>query len=108
MNEAKPKELKKILNERHQNLEQGSQENSDAQNFDVLNFYTSKFDTLNLSASNFDASDLNNTNSKVLNFNNKNVDDLNLNAECGRRFQNLHSVLLYLKILTLETTTKIR
>ena len=91
MNEAKPKELKKILNERRQNLEQGSQEDFSAQNSDVLNFYTSKFDTLNLSASNFDASDLNNTNSKVLNFNNKNVDDLNLNAECGRRFQNLHS-----------------
>ncbi|WP_298025051.1 hypothetical protein [uncultured Campylobacter sp.] len=91
MNEAKPKELKKILNERRQNLEQGSEGNCDAQNFDALNFDLSKFDTLNLSASNFDASDLNNTNSKVLNFNNENVDDLNLNAECGRRFQNLDS-----------------
>ena len=36
MNEAKPKELKKILNERRQNLEQGLQENSDAQNSNAL------------------------------------------------------------------------
>ena len=37
MNEAKPWELKKILNERRQNLERGSRENSDAQNFDTSN-----------------------------------------------------------------------
>ena len=91
MNEARLEELKKILNERCQNLEQGSEGNYDAQNFDALNFDISKSDTSNSNASNFDASDLNNTNSKVLNFNNKNVDDLNLNAERGRRFQNLHS-----------------
>lgn len=34
MNEARLEELKKILNERHQNLEQGSQENSDTKNLD--------------------------------------------------------------------------
>ena len=90
MNEARPKELKKILNERRQNLEQGSRENSDAQNFDALNFDLSKFDTLNLSASNFDASDLNITNSKALNSNDKNSDDLNLNAKRDRKFQNLY------------------
>ena len=43
MNEARLEELKKILNERYQNLEQGSRENSDAQNSDV-----SKSDNLNL------------------------------------------------------------
>ena len=48
MNEARSKELKKILNERCQNLEQGSQENSDAQNFDALNFDVSKSDNSNL------------------------------------------------------------
>jgi len=36
MNEARLEELKKILNERRQNLERGSQENSDAQNSDAL------------------------------------------------------------------------
>ena len=81
MNEARLLELKKILNERRQNLEQGSQENSDAQNFD-----TSKSVSSNLNASNLDASDLNNTNS-----NDKNSGGLNLNAERGRKFQNLHS-----------------
>ncbi|WP_297950462.1 hypothetical protein [uncultured Campylobacter sp.] len=91
MNEARLEELKKILNERRQNLEQGSQENSDAQNFDVLNFDTSKSDTSNSNASNFNTSDLNITNSKALNSNDKNSDDLNLNAERGRKFQNLHS-----------------
>jgi len=45
MNEAKPKELKKILNERHQNLEQGLQENFNVQNSDA-----SKSDTSNLNA----------------------------------------------------------
>ena len=48
MNEAESKELKKILNERRQNVEQGSRENSDAQNFDALNFDTSKSDNSNL------------------------------------------------------------
>ena len=48
MNEAKPKELKKILNERRQNLEQGSQENSDAQNFDTSNSNASNSDNSNL------------------------------------------------------------
>lgn len=91
MNEAKPKELKKILNERHQNLEQGSQEDFSAQNSDALNFDTSESDTSNSNASNFNASDLNITNSKALNSNDKNSDDLNLNAERGRKFQNLHS-----------------
>ena len=89
MNEAKPKELKKILNERRQNLEQGSGGNYDAQNFDALNFDTSESDTSNSNASNFNASDLNITNSKALNSNDKNSDDLNLNAERGRKFQNL-------------------
>lgn len=94
MNEAESKELKKILNERRQNLEQGLQknsdaQNSDAQNFDALNFDTSESDTSNSNASNFNAPDLNNTNSKALNFNDKNSDDLNLNAERGRKFQNL-------------------
>ena len=89
MNEAKPKELKKILNERLQNLEQGSQEDFNAQNSDALNFDTSESDTSNSNASNFNASDLNITNSKALNSNDKNSDDLNLNAERGRKFQNL-------------------
>ena len=89
MNEAKLEELKKILNERRQNLEQGSQEDFNAQNSDALNFDTSESDTSNSNASNFNASDLNITNSKALNSNEKNSDDLNLNAERGRKFQNL-------------------
>ena len=36
MNEARLEELKKILNELRQNLERGSQENSDAQNSNAL------------------------------------------------------------------------
>lgn len=48
MNEAESKELKKILNERRQNVEQGSEGNYDAQNFDTLNFDTSKSDNSNL------------------------------------------------------------
>ena len=36
MNEARLEELKKIINERRQNLEQDSQENSDAQNSNAL------------------------------------------------------------------------
>lgn len=89
MNEARLKELKKILNERRQNLEQGSQEDFSAQNSDALNFDTPESDTSNSNASNFNASDLNITNSKALNSNDKNSDDLNLNAERGRKFQNL-------------------
>ncbi len=81
MNEARLEELKKILNERHQNLEQGLQEDFNAQNSDA-----SKSVSSNLNASNLDASDLNNTNS-----NDKNSGGLNLNAECGRKFQNLDS-----------------
>lgn len=71
MNEARLEELKRLLDERYRNLEQGSQENSDAQNFD--------------------ASDLNITNSKALNSNDKNSDDPNLNAECSSKFQNSDS-----------------
>ena len=109
MNEAKPKELKKILNERHQNVEQGSEGNYDAQNFDALNFDTSESDTSNSNASNFNASDLNITNSKALNSNDKNSDDLNLNAERGRKFQNLDpDKAILFKILKLEITTKNR
>lgn len=89
MNEARLEELKKILNERHQNLEQGSQEDFSAQNSDALNFDTSESDTSNSNASNFNASDLNITNSKALNSNDQNSDDLNLNAKRGRKFQNL-------------------
>ncbi|WP_297995255.1 hypothetical protein [uncultured Campylobacter sp.] len=48
MNKARLEELKKILNERHQNLEQGSQENSDAQNFDTSNSNASNSDNSNL------------------------------------------------------------
>jgi hypothetical protein len=48
MNAARLEELKKILNERHQNLEQGSQENSDAQNFDTSNSNASNSDNSNL------------------------------------------------------------
>lgn len=91
MNEVRLEELKKILNERHQNLEQGSQEDFSAQNSDALNFDTSESDTSNSNASNFNASDLNITNSKALNSNDKNSGGLNLNAERGRKFQNLHS-----------------
>ncbi|WP_299083385.1 hypothetical protein [uncultured Campylobacter sp.] len=43
MNEAKPKELKKILNERHQNVEQGLQKNSDAQNSCQCNWFNNGF-----------------------------------------------------------------
>ncbi len=50
MNEARLEELKKILNERRQNLEQGSRENSDAQNFGAQNFDTSNCDNSNLNA----------------------------------------------------------
>lgn len=75
MNEAKLEELKKILNERHQNLEQGSQENSDAQNFDALNFDTSKSDTSNLNVEG------------NLKFQNSNSDDAasNKNSKTGAR-----------------------
>jgi hypothetical protein len=75
MNEAKPKELKKILNERRQNLEQGSQENSDAQNFDALNFDTSNFDNSNLNVE------------ENLKFQNSNSDDAapNKNSKTGAR-----------------------
>ena len=86
MNEARLEELKKILNERRQNLEQGSRENSDAQNFD-----TSKSVSSNLNASNFNALDLNSTNSKALNSNDQNSDELNLDVECCRKFQNSNS-----------------
>lgn len=48
MNEARLEELKKILNERRQNLEQGSQENSDSQNFDTSNSNASNSDNSNL------------------------------------------------------------
>jgi len=48
MNEVRFEELKKILNERRQNVEQGSEGNYDAQNFDALNFDTSKSDNSNL------------------------------------------------------------
>ena len=91
MNEARLEELKKILNERRQNLEQGSQEDFSAQNFDGENFNTSKSVNSNLNVLNFDASDLNNADSKTLNSNDRNLDGLNLNAERGRKFQNLHS-----------------
>ena len=75
MNEARLKELKKILNERRQNLEQGSQENSDAQNFDTLNFDTSKSDTSNLNVEG------------NLKFQNSNSDDAapNKNSKTGAR-----------------------
>nr|WP_314070169.1 hypothetical protein [uncultured Campylobacter sp.] len=75
MNEARLEELKKILNERRQNLEQGSQENSDAQNFDVLNFDTSKSDTSNLNVEG------------NLKFQNSNSDDAapNKNSKTGAR-----------------------
>ena len=70
MNEARLKELKKILNERRQNVEQGSQENSDAQNFDV-----SKSDNSNL---NIEGN---------LKFQNSNSDDAasNKNSKTGAR-----------------------
>lgn len=86
MNEAKLEELKKILNERRQNLEQGLQKNFNAQNFDA-----SKSVSSNLNASNFNALDLNSTNSKALNSNDQNSDKLNLNVECCRKFQNSNS-----------------
>ncbi|WP_297943312.1 hypothetical protein [uncultured Campylobacter sp.] len=75
MNEARLEELKKILNERHQNLEQGSQEYFNAQNFDALNFDTSKSDTSNL---NIEGN---------LKFQNSNSDDAapNKNSKTGAR-----------------------
>ena len=75
MNEARLKELKKILNERRQNLEQGSEGNCDAQNFDVLNFDTSKSDNSNL---NIEGN---------LKFQNSNSDDAasNKNSKTGAR-----------------------
>ena len=75
MNEARPRELKKILNKRRQSLEQDSRENSDAQNFDVLNFDTSKSDTSNLNVEG------------NLKFQNSNSDDAasNKNSKTGAR-----------------------
>lgn len=75
MNEARLEELKKILNERHQNLEQGSEGNYDAQNFDALNFDTSKSDNSNL---NIEGN---------LKFQNSNSDDAasNKNSKTGAR-----------------------
>ena len=75
MNEARLKELKKILNERRQNLEQGSEGNSDAQNFDALNFDTSKSDNSNLNVE------------ENLKFQNSNSDDAasNKNYKTGAR-----------------------
>ncbi|WP_298987615.1 hypothetical protein [uncultured Campylobacter sp.] len=80
MNEARLEELKKILNERHQNLEQGLQEDFNAQNFDIPNS----------DASNFNTSDLNSANSKILNFDDKNSDSSNSNTRNDSKFQNLH------------------
>lgn len=75
MNEARLKELKKILNERHQNLEQGSQGNSNAQNFDASNFDTSNCDNSNLNVE------------EDLKFQNSNSDDAasNKNYKTGAR-----------------------
>jgi len=81
MNEARLEELKKILNERRQNLERGSQENSDAQNFDTSNSNAS------------------------------NSDNSNLNVEENLKFQNSDfddPLLIKILELRLETTTKIR
>jgi hypothetical protein len=76
MNEARLEELKRLLDERHQNLEQGSQEDFSAQNFDIPNS---------------DASNLNSSNSKILNFNDKNLDGSNSNTKDDSKFQNLYS-----------------
>ena len=75
MNEARLEELKKIINERRQNLEQDSQENSDAQNFDTSNSNASKSDTSNLNAEG------------NLKFQNSNSDDAasNKNSRTGAR-----------------------
>lgn len=75
MNEAKPWELKKVLNERRQNLEQGSQENSDAQNFDTSNSNASNSDNSNLNVE------------ENLKFQNSNSDDAasNKNSKTGAR-----------------------
>lgn len=75
MNEARLEELKKILNERHQNLEQGSQKDFSAQNSDALNFDTSKSDNSNL---NIEGN---------LKFQNSNSDDAasNKNSKTGAR-----------------------
>ena len=75
MNEARLEELKKILNERRQNLEQGSQEYFNAQNSDALNFDTSESDTSNLNVEG------------NLKFQNSNSDDAapNKNSKTGAR-----------------------
>lgn len=75
MNEARLEKLKKILNERHQNLEQGSQENSDAQNFDTSNSNASNSDNSNLNVE------------ENLKFQNSNSDDTasNKNSKTGAR-----------------------
>ena len=86
MDQDRLEELKRLLNERRSNTKQNLDRELDAENSDAQNS-----DTSNSNTSNFKASDLNITNSKALNSNDKNSDDLNLNAERGRKFQNLYS-----------------
>ena len=89
MDQGRLEELKRLLNKQRSNTKQNLDRELDAENSNAQNSDTSKSVNSNSNASNFDASDLNNINFKTLNFNDKNSDDLNLNAEYGRKFQNL-------------------
>jgi len=91
MDRGRLEELKRLLNERRGGAKQNRSEELDVENSNAQNSDTSKSVNSNSNTSNFDASDSNNTNSKTLNSNDRNLDGLNLNAEHGRKFQNLHS-----------------
>jgi len=84
MDQNRLEELKRLLNKQRSNTKQNLDRELDAENSNAQNS-----DTSNSNASNFNASDLNNKNSKALNSNDKNSDGPNLNAERGRKFQNL-------------------
>ena len=84
MDKSRLEELKRLLDERRGSAKQNRSEELDVENSNAQNS-----DTSNSNTSNLDASDLNITNSKALNFNDKNSDGPNLNAERGKKFQNL-------------------
>jgi hypothetical protein len=89
MDRGRLEELKRLLNKQRSNTKQSLDRELDAENSNAKNSDTSKSVNSNLNVLNFDASDLNNKNSKALNSNDKNSDGPNLNAERGRKFQNL-------------------
>ena len=91
MDQSRLEELKRLLNEQCGDAKQNLDRELDVENSNAQNSDASKSVNSNSNASNFEASDLNNTNSKTLNSNDKNSGGLNLNAERGRKFQNLDS-----------------